>query len=68
MPGTDEINYSDGLSPCNIHALVSATNKPNYMQVRPPVKSQLNVQEWKSLLVDYWDQQLLQLIEFSFPE
>ena len=67
MPDTSVVNCSDGLSPFNIHALVRATNKPNYMEARLPVKSQLNVCEWKSRLTNYWDQQLLQLLEFGFP-
>ena len=32
-----------------------------------PVKSQLNVAAWKAELINYWDQQVLQLIEFGFP-
>ena len=53
MPGTNMVNCSDGLSPFNIHALVRAMNRSNYMQARFLVKSQLNVQEWKSLLESY---------------
>ena len=67
MPDNSVVGCSDGLSPFNIHALIRATNKPNYMEARLPVKSQLNVSEWKSRLTQYWDQQLLQLIEFGFP-
>ena len=67
MPDNNVVNCSDGLSPFNIHALVRATNKPNYMEARLPVKSQLNMSEWKSRLTQYWDKQLLQLIEFGFP-
>ena len=67
MPDTSVVNCSDGLSPFNIHALVRATNKPNYMEAMLPVKSQLNVSEWKLRLTNYWDQQLLQLLEFGFP-
>ena len=37
------------------------------MKARIPVSSQLNVNVWKNELKDYWDQQLLQLIEFGFP-
>ena len=56
-----------GLSFFNAHALVRATGRPNYMQARIPVQSQLNVEAWKYHLQDYWDHQLLQLIEFGFP-
>ena len=37
------------------------------MGARIPVNSQLNVAAWKVELGNYWDQQLLQLIEFRFP-
>ena len=67
MPDTSVVNCSDGLSPFNIHALIRVTNKPNYIEARLPVKSQLNISEWKSRLTNYWDQQLLQLLEFGFP-
>ena len=67
MPVTNVVNCSDGFSPFSAHALVKATGKPNYMESRLPVPSQLNVDIWKSLLTEYWDQQLLQLLEFGFP-
>ena len=67
MPTTNVVNCSDGFSPFSAHALVKATGKPNYMEARLPVPSQLNVDIWKSLLTEYWDQQLLQLLEFGFP-
>ena len=53
-----------GLSVFDIHALVRATGKHNYMSERIP---QLNVSVWKEELSNYWDQQLLQLLEFGFP-
>ena len=37
------------------------------MGARIPVDNQLNVEEWKRLLENYWDQQLLQFLEFGFP-
>ena len=56
-----------GLTVFDIHALVRATGKHNYMSARIPVRSQLNVSVWKEELSNYWDQQLLQLLEFGFP-
>ena len=40
---------------------------PNFLGARIPVLSQLNVDEWKCEFNDYWDRQLLQLIQFGFP-
>ena len=67
MPAEDYVCSPEGRSVFNIHALVRATGVPNYMQARIPVSSQLNVNVWKNALSNYWDQQLLQLIEFGFP-
>ena len=63
MPTTNVVNRSDGFSPFSAPflPLVKATGKPNYMDAR------LNMDIWKSLLTEYWDQQLLQLLEFGFP-
>ena len=37
------------------------------MSAKIPARSQLNVSVWKEELSTYWDQQLLQLLEFGFP-
>ena len=37
------------------------------MQARIPVQSQLNVNAWKRYLTNYWDSQLIELIQFGFP-
>ena len=43
MPKDMSINDSKALSPIKIHSVVRATEKPNFMEARLPVKSQLNV-------------------------
>ena len=67
LPDNLKVHSSEGLSPLEMHEMVKATNKPNYMGVRLPVNSQLKVDAWKRHLQGYWDEQLLQLIEFGFP-
>ena len=49
------------------HTLVRRSAMPNFMQVRIPVKSQLNVAAWKKYLHSYWDKQLIDLIQYDFP-
>ena len=49
------------------HELVKATGKPNYLQARIPIQSQLNVEQWEKALVGYWDRQLLELLKYGFP-
>ena len=56
-----------GKSPFEIHELVKSTGRPNFMQARFPLESQLNVEAWEKYLHGYWDRQLLQLIRFGFP-
>ena len=67
LPEKVEITNSEGLNPLQMHRIVKETNRPNYMEARLPVKSQLKVDAWKRHLQGYWDEQLLQLIEFGFP-
>ena len=54
-------------NPIDVHKKVRQTGLPNFMSARIPVESQLNIDKWKEALVDYWDQQLLQLLEYGFP-
>ena len=67
MPKDTSINDPKTLSPIEMQNVVRATGKPKFMEARLPVKSQLNVKAWKMNLTKYWDQQLLQLLEFGFP-
>ena len=67
MPTNLHINTNQTDNLIEIHEMVKNTQKPNFMQARIPVTSQLNVEVWQELLKDYWDQQLLQLLRFGFP-
>ena len=40
---------------------------PNFLGLYIPVRTNLNVNSWRRHLADYFDQQLLDLIEFEFP-
>ena len=65
MPvGSNQGIYTNAV---DVHRKVKQTGLPKFMGARIPVKSQLNVEKWKEALVGYWDQQLLQLIEYGFP-
>ena len=67
MPDTLTVNGCTDISPFELHSRVRALGLPNFMGVRIPVKSQLNIHAWRENLSQYWDQQLLQLLEFGFP-
>ena len=55
------------LDPVQQHLKVRPSGVPNFLGERIPVRSQLNVPEWKEVFKNYWDQQLIQLVEFGFP-
>ena len=50
-----------------VHEIVKMTEKPNFLQARIPIQSQLNVKAWEKALEGYWDRQLLELVKFGFP-
>ena len=47
--------------------MIRNSGLPNFLQCRIPVTSKLNVDSWRFHLADYWDQQLLDLLEYGFP-
>ena len=49
------------------HAKIRQSAMPNFMKVRIPVQTQLNVDTWKKYLEAYWDRQLVDLIQYGFP-
>ena len=53
--------------PIEQHYVVKATDLPNFLGARLLVQSQLNIAEWRHVFADYWDQQLLDMIQFGFP-
>ena len=46
---------------------VKDSGAPNFLKCRFPVDSQLNLKVWKEVQVDYWDNQLIHLLEYGFP-
>ena len=50
-----------------LHKAVKDSNCPNYKGIRIPVSSKVKIKNWKYYLADYWDKQLVDLLEFSFP-
>ena len=49
------------------HAKIQRSGLPNFMHARIPLNTQLKVHCWKKYLHSYWDQQLVDLIQFGFP-
>ena len=67
LPTTDKVAGARFSDPTQLHKEVRRYNLPNYLGARIPVNSQMNIRAWKDLLGDYWDQQLIQCLEFGFP-
>ena len=53
--------------PLLLHKRVCESGLPNYMGIRVPFATDLNIANWRRFLVDYWDDQLVVLLEFGFP-
>ena len=49
------------------HKLIRQYGLPNFLGLRIPVRTNINVNNWRHHLVDYFDQQLPDLIKFGFP-
>ena len=63
-PETKNQHISD---PLQLHKIVGQFGCPNFLGARIPVVSKLNIDIWKFYLHEYWDQQLVDLLEFGFP-
>ena len=57
------LNVSDMLQ---AHRLIRQSGLPNFLGLKIPVKTQLNIAAWRFHLCNYFDQQLLDLIEIRF--
>ena len=40
---------------------------PNFLKCRIPVTSNLKIENWRSYLDNYWDQQVVDLLQYGFP-
>ena len=49
------------------HKLVRQSGRPNFLGCRIPVDSNLNIKNWRFYLQDFWDKQLVDLLEYGVP-
>ena len=52
---------------CKDRRLIRQSGVPNFLGLKIPVNTPLNIAAWCFYLCNYFDQQLLDLIEFGFP-
>ena len=50
-----------------LHLLVRKSGLPNYRGCRIPVPSELCIDIWHKLLIDYDDKQVCEFLQFGFP-
>ena len=50
-----------------LHHTVRSIGLSNYLGCRIPVPTQLDISAWRHYLQDYYDSQLLDLLEFGIP-
>ena len=58
---------TDIKDPSELHKLIKASGTYNFLGLKIPLHSQLNVDQWEKQLEGYWDNQLLDLIKYGFP-
>ena len=51
----------------NTHVKVKDSGIPNYLGCKIPINDQMNIQFMKSMLKDYKDEKICDLLEFGFP-
>ena len=63
----DPVYYEQIPDIISTYFMIKESGLPNFLQGCIPVTSNLNIDRWRFHLLDYWDQQLLDLLEYGFP-
>ena len=63
----EEVTWQEVPSIIEAHKIVRNSAMPNFMGVRIPVDSQLNINAWRLYLAQYWDKQIVDLLQYGFP-
>ena len=64
--GTSHKSSHAGSDLLKIHEKIKETGTYNFLKARIQVPYQLNIEAWEANLQEYWDKQLLQLIQYCF--
>ena len=62
-----ETNNKPMPDPLSLHRHVRQSGCPNFLGSRIPVDSKLNIKNWRFHLQNFWDKQLVDLLEYGFP-
>ena len=63
----EHITWTKVPSVIEAHKIIKESAIPNFMGARIPVASQLKINAWKSYLTGYWDNQIVDLLQYGFP-
>ena len=63
----EDIIWTDVPNVIEAHKIIRKSAMPNFMGARIPVNGQFNIPAWKSYLNGYWDKQIVDLLQYSFP-
>ena len=63
----EDIIWTDVPNVIEAHKIIKKSARPNFMGVRIPVNSQFNIPAWESYLNEYWDKQIVDLLQYGFP-
>ena len=61
------LDVDDASNYFKIYSAVRSTGLPNYLSARDPCPSGLIMCNWRLLLKNYYDPQLLDFVEFGWP-
>ena len=50
-----------------VYSRIKQTAVPNYLEAKIPVPSELNIRQWRLLLRDFKDSQLVEFLEYGWP-
>ena len=63
----EEVVWAEVPSLAEAHKIIKHSKMPNFMRARIPIQSQLNITAWKFYLNEYWDKQIVDLLQYGFP-
>ena len=63
----EDIIWTDVPNVIEAHKIIKKSAMPNFMGARIPVNSQFNIPAWESYLNEYWDKQIVDLLQYGFP-
>ena len=68
LPSENHVSESRGMYPVELDYAVKKQAKVNFLGSAVPIQSQLKTENLTIMLTNYWDKQLLEMLESGFPK